>query len=104
MDRAGPDGAVSQEIRLVAQFMQPEVDRVLQQAGLARWQQERPPVQLWVVIDDGRNRQLKPLEYGYAWASMEDIAALRGLSVSWPELDEDLSVANLLTGADRRGA
>jgi hypothetical protein len=87
--RAGPDGQITQETRLVVQFMQPEVDRVIQQAGLPRWQQERPPVQLWVVIDDGRNRQLKPLEYGYAWASMEDIAALRGLSVSWPELDEE---------------
>jgi hypothetical protein len=89
VDREGPDGAIDQEIRLVAQFMQPEVDRIVQQAGLPRWQQERPAVQIWVVIDDGLERQLKPVEFGYAWESLEDIAAMRGLPVSWPELDEE---------------
>jgi len=89
VDRAGPDGAITHELRLVAQFMQPEVDRVVQQAGLPRWQQERPAVEVWVVIDDGGSRQLKPVEFGYAWESMEDIAAMRGLPVSWPELDEE---------------
>jgi hypothetical protein len=87
--RAGPDGELSQEIRLLAQFMQAEVDRIVQQAGLPRWQQERPAVQIWVVIDDGRSRELKPLEFGYAWQSMEDIATMRGLPLSWPELDEE---------------
>jgi hypothetical protein len=46
-------------------------------------------VQIWVVIDDGLERQLKPVEFGYAWESLEDIAAMRGLPVSWPELDEE---------------
>jgi hypothetical protein len=89
VDRAGPDGAISQELRVVVQFMQPEVDRIVQQAALPRWQQERPVVEIWVVIDDGRNRQLKPVEFGYAWDSMEDIAAMRGLPVGWPELDDE---------------
>jgi len=89
VDRAGPDGEVTRELRLLAQFMQSEVDRVVQQAGLPRWQQERPAVEIWVVIDDGRTRELKPVEFGYAWQSIEDIAALRGLPVSWPELDEE---------------
>ncbi len=89
VDRAGPDGDITRELRLIAQFMQPEVDRVVQQAGLPRWQQERPAVEIWVVIDDGRTRELKPVEFGYAWQSIEDIAALRGLPVSWPELDEE---------------
>jgi hypothetical protein len=89
VDRAGPDGIVNRELRLVAQFMQPEVDRIAQQAGLPRWQQERPPVQIWVVIDDGRKRDLKPVEFEYAWEAMEDLAAMRGLPVSWPELDEE---------------
>jgi len=87
--RVDPDGDIVRELRLVAQFMQPEVDRIVQQAGLPRWQQERPAVQIWVVIDDGRNRVLKPIEFGYAWESIEDIAAMRGLPVSWPELDEE---------------
>jgi len=89
VDRAGSDGNIKQELHLVANFMQPEVDRVVQQIGLPRWQQERPPVQIWVVLDDGRGRQLIPVEYEYAWAAMEDMAALRGLPIEWPELDEE---------------
>ncbi len=46
-------------------------------------------VQIWVVIDDGLSRQLKPITFDYVWESMEDIAAMRGLPVSWPELDEE---------------
>ena len=89
VDITAADGTVTGELRLVAQFMQPEVDRVIQQIGLPRWQQERPDIQIWVVIDDGRNRQLKPLEFDYVWGSMEDVAVIRGLPVSWPELDEE---------------
>jgi len=89
VDSSGPDGVVTQELRLVAQFLQPEVDRIVQQAGLPRWQQERPAVQIWVVIDDGSKRELKPVEFTYAWESVEEIAAVRGLPVSWPELDEE---------------
>lgn len=89
VDRTADDGTVTQELRLVAQFMQPEVDQIVQQIGLQRWRQERPGVQVWVVIDDGLTRQLKPLQFDYAWNSMEDIAALRGLPLSWPELDAE---------------
>jgi hypothetical protein len=89
VERTGPDGATTRELRLIAQFMQTEVDRVIRQSGLPRWQQERPAVQIWVIIDEGSKRDLKPLEFGYAWESMEDIAAMRGLPISWPELDEE---------------
>ncbi len=89
--RRGIDGAAIEELRLIARFMQPEVDRIVQLIGLPRWQQQRPTLQIWVVIDDGGNRQLKPVEYEYAWEAMKDIAALRGLPVSWPELDEEES-------------
>jgi len=89
VDRTAADGVVTQELRLVAQFMQSEVDRIVQQIGLPRWRQERPAVQAWVVVDDGLNRQLKPIEFGYAWESMEQVSAMRGLPVSWPELDEE---------------
>jgi len=89
VDLTGADGVITGELRLVAQFMQAEVDSVVQQLGLPRWRQERPEVQLWVVIDDGLNRQLKPLEFAYAWESMEQVAAVRGLPVGWPELDEE---------------
>jgi len=70
VDLLSADGTVSQELRLVAQFMQAEVDRIVQEAGLPRWRQERPSVQLWVV-------------------SMQDVAARRGLPVSWPDLDPE---------------
>jgi len=87
--RTATDGSVTEELRLVAQFLQPEVDRIVQNIGLQRWRQERPAVQVWVIIDDGLNRQLKPLEFGYAWEYMEEVATLRGLPVSWPEMDEE---------------
>jgi hypothetical protein len=34
-------------------------------------------------------RRIMPLEYAYAWQSMNQIAAARGLPVSWPEPDEE---------------
>lgn len=89
VDRVGPDGALSGELRLVVRFLQPEVDNLVQEIGLPRWPQQRPAVQVWVVVDDGRIRELKPLEYDYAWGAMEDVAMLRGLPISWPELDEE---------------
>lgn len=89
VDRTGPDGVITQELRLIAQFMKRGVDRVVTEIGLPRWQQERPAIQIWVVIDDGGKRELKPVEFGYAWESIEDIAAMRGLPMSWPELDEE---------------
>lgn len=89
VDRTGPDGIVDRELRLVAQFLKTAVDKLMQRARLARWRQERPAIQIWVVIDDGHSRQLKPVEFVYAWESIEDIAALRGLPIGWPELDEE---------------
>ena len=89
VERVGADGVDIRELRVVTQFMQPEIDRVIQEVGLPRWQQDRPAVQIWVIIDDGLSRNLKPLEFDYAWQSMEDVAAMRGLPLSWPELDDE---------------
>ena len=89
VDRSAADGTVRQELRLVAQFLQAEVDRTVQEIGLPRWRQERPGVQLWVVIDDGLSRQLKPVTFEYVWESIEDVAAMRGLPLSWPDMDEE---------------
>lgn len=89
VDRLGPDGAIARELRLVVQFLQPEVDKLVHEIGLQRWPQQRPAVQIWVVVDDGRSRGLKPLEYEYAWGVMEDVAMSRGLPISWPEMDEE---------------
>lgn len=89
VERTGPDGNTNEELRLVARFMQAEIDNVVRQVGLPRWQKDRPPVQIWVVLDDGHGRQLKPFKYEYAWDSMEHVAASRGLPIMWPELDEE---------------
>jgi len=89
VDQIATDGTVMEELRLVAQFIQAEVDRIVQQMGLPRWRQERPAIQIWVVIDDGLSRSLKPVEFAYAWQSIEGLAAIRGLPVSWPDLDEE---------------
>jgi len=88
-DRTAADGTITQELQLVALFMQAEVDRIVQQAGLPRWRKERPAVQVWVVLDNGLNRQLKPLEFDYAWESVERISEQRGLPIIWSELDEE---------------
>ncbi len=89
VERTGSDGDVETRLHLVAQFIPAEADRVVQQLGLPRWQQERPSVQIWVVVDNGITRRLKPVEFAYAWQSIEDVAASRGLPVSWPDLDEE---------------
>jgi hypothetical protein len=91
VDRTAADGVVSQELRLIANFIPTEVDRIVQRAALPRWRPERSPVQIWVVLDDGISRSLKPLEFAYAWQAIEDVASARGLPVVWPELDEEES-------------
>jgi hypothetical protein len=87
--RFDPNGIENQELRLVARFLPAEIDRLARELELPRWQRERPPVQVWAVVDDGLGRELKPVEFTYAWLSMEDVAAIRGLPLSWPELDEE---------------
>jgi len=89
IERLDPDGVISPQLQLIAKFRQDEVDTLLKLVGLPRWQQERPAVQIWVVIDDGFKRELKPVEFDYAWAAMEELAETRGLSLSWPELDDE---------------
>jgi hypothetical protein len=87
-ERAAPDGSVSEEQWLVARFLPAAVDRIIRDLDLPRWRQERQPVTIWVVVDDGLGRRLMPVEYGYAWDAMENIAALRGLPIAWPDLEE----------------
>ncbi len=89
VQRIQPDGSSTRALYLVARFMRSEVDRILLQAGLPRWQTDRPVVQVWVVIDDGQTRSLRPLEYQYAWQALQELADRRGLQVSWPELDAE---------------
>lgn len=88
-ERAQPDGGVSAELRLVANFRPQAVDQVVRDLELPRWRQERRPVTLWVVVDDGFGRRLMPVEYAYAWDALSDVARLRGMPLEWPALDEE---------------
>lgn len=88
-ERTQPDGSVDTELRLVANFLPQAVDEVVQELELPRWRQERRPVTLWVVVDDGSGRDLMPMEYAYAWDALSDVASARGLPIQWPELDEE---------------
>lgn len=89
VERSSPGGQVSEELYLVADFIKSETDALVRRLGLPRWQQERPPMQVWAVIDDGLARKLKPVEFTYAWQAMEDVASIRGMPLAWPELDDE---------------
>jgi hypothetical protein len=80
-----PDGSRVDETWLVARFSPDSVDRVVRELGLPRWRRERPPLEFWVVVDDGFGRRLMPVEYGYAWEGLTWVAAHRGLPIRWAE-------------------
>ncbi len=83
------DNSVSDQLHLVARFAPAEVDQLLRKLQLPLWLAERQPVEIWVVVDDGMGRRIMPVEYAYAWQSMNEIAAARGQPVSWPQPDEE---------------
>ncbi len=83
------DNSVSNQLHLVARFAQVEVNQLLRKLQLPLWPAERQPVEIWVVVDDGMGRRIMPVEYAYAWQSMNEIAAARGQPVSWPQPDEE---------------
>ena len=83
------DGSVSQELRLVAKFSANAVDELVRTLGLPLWPVEREPVEIWIVVDDGLDRRIQPVEFAYAWQTMSDVAARRGLPVNWPAPDEE---------------
>lgn len=83
------DGTRGRELRLVARFSPPDVDGLLRQLELPLWQPERPPLTVWLVIDDGVGRRIMPVEYDYTRVALEDTALRRGLAVNWPEADAE---------------
>ena len=89
-EHAAPDGEIHSKLRLVVNFSSTAADRIVRDLALPRWRQSRRPIVLWVVVDDGSSRSLKPLEFQYAWDAMEDVASMRGLPVAWPGLSEEL--------------
>jgi hypothetical protein len=88
-ERMAADGTATKEWHLVANFLPDKVDELVRQLELPRWLAERKPITIWIVVDDGQGRRLMPLEYDYAWAALTDVAGIRGLPISWPDLDEE---------------
>lgn len=84
-----PDGSKGDELRLVARFSQAKVDQLARSLELPQWQPDRPPLDLWVILDDGLDRRIFPVEYAYAWEPMQLTAADRGLAVNLPEPDAE---------------
>lgn len=83
------DGSQQDELRLVAKFSASRVDELARYLELPLWETERAATDVWVVVDDGLDRRILPVEYSYAWDAMSEAAAWRGLPVSWPQADED---------------
>ena len=83
------DNSSATQLRLVARFSEARVNELLRKLQLPLWLAERQSAEIWVVVDDGASRRIMPVEYAYAWASMNEIAAARGLPVSWPQPDEE---------------
>ena len=83
------DGSLLLETRLVAQFSQSEVDQLARELELPFWRPERMPLEVWLVVDDGLDRRIMPLEYDYIRGAMSETATMRGLHVVWPESDEE---------------
>jgi hypothetical protein len=85
----GADGNQATELRLVARFAQAEVDELARALQLPLWQPARPALVTWLIIDDGGERRIMPVEFTDVMESMTDVAAGRGLPVEWPQPGPD---------------
>lgn len=83
------DGSRDEELRLVAEFSPDRVDELTRSLQLPLWQPERAATEVWVVIDNGLDRRVLPVEFTHAWNAMANAAAWRGLPLTWPEADEE---------------
>jgi len=83
------DGSASEELRLVASFAEAAVDEMVRALQLPLWQPQRDPLTAWLIIDDGVDRRVMPVEYGYAQQAMEEVAERRGQPLAWPSPDPE---------------
>ena len=85
----GADNGLADQLHLVVVFAEAEINELMRELQLPLWPAERQPVEIWVIVDDGTGRRIMPSEYDYTWVSMDEIAAIRGQPLSWPEPDEE---------------
>jgi len=84
-----PDGSLNEELNLVAQFAEAPVDNLARELGLPLWQPQRLSATAWLIVDDGLDRRIMPIEYDYARQRMAVVAERRGLPLDWPRPDAD---------------
>jgi hypothetical protein len=87
-DPSDEDGA-SPEWRLVAHFDEKAVDEMARALQLPLWQPQRRPLTAWLIIDDGLDRRILPIEFGDAKQAMDTVAEQRGLPLAWPSPDAE---------------
>lgn len=81
------DEPPKRELLLSARFDPSVVERILNEAGLARWGQERPTVLVWLVMQTDDGRQLVGAEQRLVADAVHRGARRRGLPVLLPLLD-----------------
>lgn len=89
VEQTQADGSSLNELRLVAKFSPPRVDELARSLALPLWQPDRNPLEVWVVVDNGRQRQVMPLEIAYVQESLDATAERRGQPLTWPLPDEE---------------
>jgi hypothetical protein len=83
------DGETFDELRLVARFSEQDVNELTRSLQMPLWRPEREATQIWVVVDDGLDRRIMPLELAYVREGMEQAATSRGMPVVWPQPDQE---------------
>jgi hypothetical protein len=83
------DGEPLEQSRLVARFSPGEVDALARSLALPLWPPSRNELEVWVVVDDGRAREVLPLELAYVRDVLDDVARGRGQPLTWPVPDQD---------------
>lgn len=81
------DGQPAQRAVLVARFERSKVDALLGGAGIAFWPGPRPPLMLWMGIDDGRGPRLVSEAQSQAVSALTNRAAAEGVGLIFPLLD-----------------
>ncbi len=81
------NGLPEQRAVLVARFDRAQVDALLGGAGIAFWPGPRPPLMLWLGIDDGRGPRLVSEAQAQAVAALSARAANEGVGLIFPLLD-----------------
>jgi len=82
------DGSKGEELRLLVEFLPQAVNGLIQAMRLPIWNPQRPPLTIWLMIDDGFSRRIMPIDFEYVWNGMAEAAEARGMPLIRPQPDE----------------